>query len=259
MLQNLKKIVICFSLLAVSFFASAQRSPDCYFKLYRHDVGITGGATYYMGDFNERFIPLLQPSYYGGLMYRFHFNTQHALRAQASYGHVRGDATHAQDALPDPTGNRWKFDCPVLFIDVMGEIGFTPLDVVHIHKKQQRLSPFILIGMGYILRFPDNNYASPLQNDKSNVTRQYFSIPIGVGVKYVVAKRYTIGVEWTIRKTFVDDMDNYNDPTPAGTSLLNTDWLCNVGVTLTYRIPERRSCAAYPTKKKRSAMAENMR
>ena len=257
MLRNIKKITIYLFLALTSFFAHAQ-TPDCYFKLYRHDIGITGGATYYMGDFNERLIPLLQPSYYGGLLYRFYINTQHAIRAQVSYGHLSGDAFHAPHPIVDPSGNNWKFDCPIMFVDVVAEIGFKQLNVVELRKKE-RFSPFISLGVGYILRFSDKEYASPLQNDKSNVTRQYLSIPVGIGMKYSFAPRFTAGVEWTIRKTFVDDMDNYNNVTPQGSVLINTDWLCNVGVTLAYRLPEQRTCPAYPTRKKQKGLAESQR
>ena len=258
MLQRLKQIAIILCVVVIPSGLHAQRSSDCYFRLYRHDIGITAGATYYMGDFNDQFIPLRQPSYFAGVMYRFHFDTQYSLRAQISYGRVLGDATRTSDAIIDPSGNNWAFNCPIIFADVMGEIGLAPLNVTDFRQKE-RFAPFLLVGVGAILRFKDNDYVSPLQNDKSNVTRQYFSIPIGVGVKYAIAPRYTLGVEWIMRKTFVDDMDNYNDPTPQGSALINNDWLSTVGLTLSYRIPERRTCAAYPVKKKRQGLVESSR
>ena len=70
---------------------------------------------------------------------------------------------------------------------------------------------------------------------------------MGIGCKYIIAKRWTAAVEWSFKKTFTDDLDDLNNPYSAGITrkLYNDDWISFLGVSLTLQLFNNLQCHAY--------------
>jgi hypothetical protein len=146
------------------------------------------------------------------------------------------------------TYEEWNFTRPFIFMEVVGEAGFFPMNVVDF-RKNQRWSPYLLGGVGF----------SALSSQLEISSEQTFCgyILVGVGVKFAAWKRLTFGLEWMMRKTFSDSVDYYAGKKSSWA--INKDWIGTLGLSFTYRLFESRPCAAhrqpdplpYPLKGKR--------
>ena len=124
------------------------------------------------------------------------------------------------------------------------EINFFEYD--HPFKKEETLfSPYISLGLGYTL------YSKYRPNENSNSENPQFilSLPVGIGVKWKPLDWAHFGMEWSFRKTFVDDLDtmgygeiNPSDPYGFGEYSLwhNNDWYSFAGVFVTIDLFHRR-------------------
>ncbi len=237
----LKKIVILPFLLFVCT-AVAQNASDCNFERNVHELGIVGGASYYMGDFNPNLTPLKSPSWYGGLMYRYNFARYFAFRGQLGMGTLRGTGEGLIGLLPDPLNNNWEFNRPWLFVDVMTEFNFMQYNAADIRKKQ-RFTPVLLLGVGTSYLMANTvKVASRSRSGSSNASSLFFNIPVGIGAKWCFKERMTLGVEWIWRISFYNEVDYYKGVDPNHSPGINNDWIGTIGITLSYLFKQSVPC-----------------
>jgi hypothetical protein len=250
----------------------------------RSEVGIQGGISYYMGDLNPKGVfKFVQPA--GGVFYRYNFTEHWAIRGNAILGWVY--ATDAESETPAQIDRNLSFSSQVLEFSLYGELNFfryTPGDMKH------PISPYIFGGIALFKFNPKaeingNQYElQPLGTEGQGTTfypdlKQYSlttgSIPFGLGVKANISKRFSVGLEWGMRYTFTDFLDDasgvYADPdivlqesgetagqlsdrslsgtTNTGRQRGNSqtnDWYSFALLTFSYKIPGRPvKCAAY--------------
>ncbi|MDR1415876.1 MAG: DUF6089 family protein, partial [Prevotellaceae bacterium] len=112
-------------------------------------------------------------------------------------------------------------------VDARMEFGFLPYDPLEHNPKKLAFSPYFALGagMGYSRGAP------------------FVQFPIAVGARYRIAYRFTLGAEWTFRKTFNDNLDGWeNVQGTSGKALNNKDWISYIGVYLTYQLSEKGCC-----------------
>ncbi|MDR0667406.1 MAG: porin family protein [Prevotellaceae bacterium] len=231
----IKKALPYVVIIVSSLTLNAQ--DDCPYQ-ESHDVGLTGGATFYMGDLGDNYSFFRNLSYYMGIVYRYNFNEYYALRGQFAYGELGGDRTRSDLPLTN-RGVSWRFLRPLLLAEATAEIGLLPLDVVRL-QKNNRISPYLLGGVGFAAVTADKILSTGFENDEIS-TSGY--LQVGVGVKWAVWKRITVGAEWSMRKTFTDKIDYVISP--PGSILINNDWIGTLGIVLTCRLSEDRLCPSY--------------
>ena len=217
-----------------SLFAGAQSN---YFRTERHDVGMFGGAVFYLGDLTDNYSLFRNLSFCAGPLYRYHFNERYSLRGELAFGELRGTMLRP-DMPPSNNGEQWTFSRSMIFMETAAEAGFLPMDVVDF-RKRQRWSPYLVGGVGFTGLSPDKNIF--VDTDEMQTVGGY--ILLGLGAKLAIFNRFTLGVEWLMRKTFSDGLDYYKGK--AGSWAINKDWIGTVGITLSYRLDEGRACAAY--------------
>ncbi len=230
-------------LLLFVFPATAQDASDCFYERNAHEFGVLGGASYYMGDFNANLTPLKQPSWYAGVMYRYNLKRYFAFRAQLGYGNIKGSGEGVKGLPEDPMNNNWKFDRPWIFGDAMVEFNFMPYNAVDI-RKNQRFTPLLMLGLG-VSNFGSNaiqpeSYSSA----KRGSSPLLIDIPVGIGFKWCVAERFTLGAEWLWRISFYDEIDYYAGVNADHSATINNDWIGSIGLTLSYHIPQYVTCPA---------------
>ncbi len=189
-------------ILAAFFPLVTAAQSDSYFKPERHDVGLAGGAAFYLGDLSTDYALFRNFSFFAGPMYRYNFNELYSLRGQIAIGELTG-AMHRTDMPPDNNKNPWDFKRSMILMELTGEAGFLPIDVVDF-RKQQRWSPYLIGGMGFGVLAPDKL----LDIDEDMQTFCGY-ILLGIGVKVALWERLTLGLEWVMRKTFSDNLDYY--------------------------------------------------
>ena len=71
------------------------------------------------------------------------------------------------------------------------------------------------------------------------------NVPIGIGVKYKVAPRLNVGLEWAVHFSLSDGLDGVADPygIPSSGLFKNTDCYSALQLSLTYSfMPKCRTC-----------------
>ncbi len=71
-------------------------------------------------------------------------------------------------------------------------------------KRRLRFTPYLFAGLGLFT-------ISGVQNKTSQYSNVQMSIPFGGGIKYVINPKYYLSLEFGVRKTFFDYLDNISD------------------------------------------------
>lgn len=203
---------IAFILLAVLCCAALPS------KAQFSEIGVGGGVSYYMGDLNPS-TPFKQMMPAGGVFYRYNFNDRFSARGMFTLGYLKG--YDSKSDVPSQLERNLSFESWVYDFAITGEFNFfkyAPGDMKH------PITPFIFGGIA-IFKFNPTAEASdgnryelqPLGTEGQGTTfypdRQKYSlttasIPFGIGVKANISKTFSVGVEWGMRYTFTDYLDD---------------------------------------------------
>lgn len=239
----MKKVVLVTVAVFITVSGFSQKTAD---------IGIWGGTSSYLGDIkNVTPFQTFNPNI--GAFFRYNFNPRIALRAMFMTGNFSADGIVQE--VP------WSFEKGVQDMSVQFEINYLKY---RIGERNTPFSPYILGGVGVMyfpyrldpaqiaLFNPDHNKGMA-ETEESVVA---LSLPFGFGLKTHIGPRFGIGVEYLMRKHFVDKLDNLDDPGAFydDTGKLhvfnspwhNNDWSGYLGVHLTYKIYlGSEACPAY--------------
>ncbi|WP_320053896.1 DUF6089 family protein [uncultured Acetobacteroides sp.] len=191
-----------------------------------HEVGLQGGASTYLGDFNHINI-LKSPSFYGGAFYRRLLSDYSCIRISAGAGTLSGSSKNRDGFLPSIPPDI-EFHQLYFNLDVKYEVNFIPFNPLK--AKDDFFSPYLFVGMGCY--FYDGTFVP--------------AIPFGAGVKLAASPRLTMGVELQFSKTFYDKLDGYANLTSSKSVFINNDWFVFYGLVVSYRLKlGQKTCPAY--------------
>ena len=234
----------------------------CFGSLQSQDfeVGFFGGGSYYLGDINPGLhYWQTKPAY--GMLTRYNMNTRMAVKLSFYRGDIAGDdaVTKAVD------GRELKFESVINDLSAIFEFNFLPY-FTGSHKSY--FTPYIFVGASGFTYNPKVGNVSlrdlgteGQKADSSEYSKVAFAIPFGFGFKYSITKKLGIAVEWGLRKTFTDYIDDvsttyyldgqYIDPSDQATFLSDptldhepgmqrgnpetNDWYAFTGITITYK------------------------
>ncbi len=270
-------------LFIVLLVAGGQVSAQS-FKKYS-ELGLFGGVSYYMGELNPG-KPFFMPSFAGGLVFKHNYNARWAWRISALYGNVQADDSRSE--VPSQIQRNLSFRSQVIEFSPMLEFNFFPYEVGNLNRPA---TPYIFGGFALFRFNPKAEYQGdwvalqPLGTEGQGTVlfpdRKEYSLinaafPFGIGFKFH-AGRLALAVEWGLRKTFTDYLDDvsttYVDPDLlyatngvlaaliADRSVVNPgeintgrqrgnpsnkDWYSFAGITLSYKLSRKESvCPAY--------------
>jgi hypothetical protein len=248
------------------------------------DIGVLAGGTYYLGDLNPQKQFLLTKPAYGGLI-RFVFDDRWSARFNLMHGEVAGDdaLSHANDL------RNLRFNSSITELSFTGEFNFLEYFT---GSQIHYFSPYLFAGPAFFIFNPKAPYQGKMVAlrdlhtegqiaDAKRYSLYSGAVIFGFGVKYSIKKRLGLGIEWGMRKTFTDYLDdvstNYyidfsnltpgdidaremlSDPSATkhapgmqrGNSE-NNDWYSFAGITLTYRfrLGEKTTCVDFDYNKK---------
>lgn len=279
--MNLKNAFFSIIFLCVSLGASSQ----FHTAMSRSELGVMLGGMYYIGDLN-RFGHFKGTQPAAGLIYRYNVNSRLAVRANVSYGNVIGDDAWAKSPVIKNRNLNFKSDIFELAAGV--EFHYMPFKLGGKKSrggKQYRGTAYLLAQIALFRMNPKTMhngewiFLQPLgtegQGTSLNAKGHYglfqMSVPLGVGVKLALGRRAALGIEYGIRKTFTDYLDDvgadsYVDPAelaltngPLSAALSNRsldgsrygkrgtsatkDWYSFFGLTFTFRLGDPEKCA----------------
>jgi len=263
------------------FFIYGLKAQD----FYRSEVGVFLGGSYYLGDLNPS-KHFLKTKFAGGIVYRYNFTPRWALKVNALMGGLE-----ASDAVSKANIDR-NLSFKSYIFDFSAQVEFNFLQYVT-GDKNHFISPYIFVGASLFNFSPKAEYdgkwyelqslgtegqGTTIPDTKKPYALTTVAIPFGIGLKISPHKLISLGLEYGIRKTFTDYIDDvsstYADPVVLaaengvaaaaladrtisdeiklqhpGTARGNPktkDWYVFTGVTVAFRIKGKHErCAAY--------------
>jgi hypothetical protein len=234
------------------------------------EIGGFAGGSFYMGDINPN-KPFLQTSIAYGLLGRYPLNSRWAVKVNLYKGILNGSdnvSKYNEERSLEFTSSIWE-------LGGVAEFNFLPYFT---GSLKCYFTPYIFGGVAALYHRPKLGNIDLRDYHTENTTYSYsvLSIPFGIGVKYSFSKRIATSLEWGMRKTFTDYIDDiskdyyidpnsptlnpdeleslpYSDPNrnhlpgmQRGNSKTN-DWYSFAGLTITYniRITSRNKCSEY--------------
>ncbi len=189
----------------------------------QHELGIMGGASYYLGDLNP-YAHFIQSRPAGGIMYRYNMNTRMAFRVSAVFGSL----TAADSIIGYNKDRNLSFRSPLMEFGGMYELSYYKFKI---GSDKDFFTPYIFAGLSFFKFNPKGYYEGEWYNLQSLGTegqgttaypnrKPYslagFAIPFGLGIKIGIRSSTVLGFEWGLRKTFTDYIDDvsttYADP-----------------------------------------------
>lgn len=190
------------------------------------EFGVFLGGSYYIGDLNPlgHFNQFTKPA--GGIVFRYNFNPRLAARANAFFGTIEGDDSFSNSAAQQQRNLHFRSN----IYELSAQLEFNFLDFL-IGDDTKGFSPYVFGGLAGFKFNPqvkindDMVDLQPLGTEGQGLPngatkRKYklteMSIPFGVGVKANLSKNIGISIEWGMRKTYTDYLDDvsrrYYDP-----------------------------------------------
>ena len=203
---------------ATALTATAQTDDQ-----YRMEIGVGAGMVAYEGDYNGNIPSGMHPA--ATVMLRRIFNPYMGLRLAATYGKLKGSDRGLKTYIPGTDGDTsYEFNNTLADLSLTYEYNFWPYGTGHDYRGAKRLTPFIFAGLG----------ATYVTGGGNNVFTA--NLPLGLGVKYKLAPRLNLGVEWAMHFSLSDKLDGTVDPYGIKSSGLfkNTDCYSALQVSLTY-------------------------
>ncbi len=254
----MKRFFLFLIVILLAFPAVAQKS----------ELGFFGGTSFYLGDLNRNKL-FAKSQFAGGVVYRYNVSPRWAVRANIIFASVQGSDMETNNQDP----RNLSFRSPITEISAQVELNFLRL---YTDREKNKFAPYIFGGFAvfsfnpkteldgkiYDLQ-PLGTEGQGMEGEKKKYSLTSFAIPFGMGLKYNISKVMTIGIEWGMRLTFTDYLDDvsgtyYDNMTlhvergelvakladrsdvlhEAGTGRGNVttkDWYSFAGVTITLR------------------------
>ena len=266
----MKRITLIIAMVIASLGIQAQKTME---------VGLFGGGSYYIGDLNPgKHFLLTKPSY--GLVARLNLSPRWAVKLSGTRGEIAGD-----DNISNAWENRGlKFNSKVTDVSVVMEFNFFNYIT---GSTRNFIAPYIFGGVGVLIFNPESDgvglrdLGTEGQNigfmDRSPYQTTQIVLPFGFGFKYSLSKRLGVAVEWGIRKTFTDYIDDVSttyylegesiDPSNTAQILSDPtmshvpyemrgnpstkDWVVFFGMSLTYKfkLGRNKGCSQFGSRK----------
>ncbi len=257
------------------------------------EIGLCGGVSFYLGDINPSGVfKGSKPA--GGVIYRYNINPLLAFKSTVLFGSI-GASDAKFGKTDDAKARNLSFVSPISEVSAQLELNFMRLYNI---EGKNPFAPYVFAGIG-IFSFNPQAKASDgkwydLQMlgtegqglnqpgyDKERYSLIGLSIPFGLGVKYNFLTYYSIGLEWGMRMTFTDYLDDVSttyiadsvlqifrhpivaelaDPVDthskhtAGTARGNAqtkDWYSYAVATFTFKLLYKKGCSALGTNSSR--------
>lgn len=203
---------------------------------YKMELGGMAGGCFYLGDANYTAL-YKNTGFAGGVVARYNLNPRMVIKANLAMGHISGNTNKNENKFPNE--EEVSFARNLYDLGVQFEYNFFAYGNGANYKGTKRLTPYILGGFGFTFA------PKPVDNVFT------LNFPLGVGVKYKIANRLNVGVEFSMRFSLSDKLDVTEDTNlqlddPYGiksTGLKNKDSYSFTMIYLTYDLfPKLRKC-----------------
>lgn len=207
----------CLILFFVPFAIFAQKANH----RSKSEVGFLVGGSNYLGDLNQ-FKPYYNTQLAAGLVYRYNLHSRISFRGNFTYGKLKANDADSKQAIYK--NRNLNFETKIFELAGGLEFNYFPFQLGHDRYKG---TAYVLAEVGIFHFNPMTEYngdkielqalgtegqgSSLSSYDYYSLTQ--FSIPIGVGCKLSLGKKASLSLEYGIRKTFTDYIDDVGSNT----------------------------------------------
>lgn len=265
--KQIKNLLILITFIGLGFTANAQYKENT-------EVGFIGGASYYLGDLNTTHFNNSLP--FGGIVIRKNIDRRFSYKAELLYLNIAADdRVDATDTIAINRG--LHFRSSVFELSGQIEFNFLPFEA---GNALYTWTPFVYTGLSFFHFNPQAENKDGLwvnlqelgtegQGSNSFPERKKYpltqlAIPLGGGLKIAINPSFNIILEYGVRKTFTDYLDDvsktypltnggdisditnatYEMSDPNGTHISGDqrgnpdkkDWYSFVGITLSFKL-----------------------
>jgi hypothetical protein len=203
-------------------------------KAQINEIGVFLGGSNYIGDVGPT--NYIAPNDMAiGFVYKWNRSTRHTYRF--SYTYCQVSSNDADSDVPDRNLRGLSFENKVNEFSAGLEFNFFDFDL---HKLSSEFTPYVYTGISYFSYKELFYFNNEVKEDYSEGA---LAIPIVLGVKAKLNRRFIIGLEAGARYTFTDNLDgsnpkNENLNTLKFGNINSNDWYVFTGFTLTYTFGE---------------------
>lgn len=189
-----------------------------------HEVGVMALQANYIGDINPHGHVPQQLNVGGGLIYRYNITDRWAFKGSVLYGRIFADDANADSEWQRNRNLSFRSD----IFEFSGQLELNFL-TYEIGDSRRPSSPYLFLGISVFRHNPQAEFngrwvdLQPLGTEGQGIegfddryTLTQVSIPFGIGFKFNIWKNLGGAVEWGMRRTFTDYLDDvstvYVDP-----------------------------------------------
>jgi|694.fasta_scaffold32791_3 hypothetical protein len=252
----------------------------------KSELGFILGGSYYTGELN-RMGHFRQVSPAAGIIYRYNVNPRLALRGSVFGGHIKGDDSKSRHAFDQ--NRNLSFRSPVVEGAFGVEFNYMNYATGRLFGERYWCTPYMIVQLSVFYFNPQaelNGQWYELQplgtegqgtslSNRSTYSRVQVSMPLGLGFKFNIHKKVQVSLEYGMRLTFTDYLDDvrgsYVDPielaaingsiaaslsdrslNQVGSSGRNVgsrrgdgafrDWYSFFGIGITFKLGQRSEC-----------------
>lgn len=223
--EKLSRVIVGLIVLFPSFSEAQIRQ--------RSEVGFGLGTFNYTGDLVRTYnFSFSQPA--ATILYRSNISKVISFRASFTAGKLAASDTRAPI---DAFAVQRKASFNIFLTELAGVYEYHFLDWRE-DRRRLRFTPYLFAGLGLFT-------ISGTPTKTVQYSNVQMSIPFGGGIKYVLNPKYYVALEFGVRKTFFDYLDNISDGDPSQKNYqygnkFDYDTYYFLGITLTktfYDIP----------------------
>ena len=233
------------------------------------EIGILLGTSYYLGDLNTTHFN--QPLAAAGLIIRKNIDKRFVYKAEVMYLNIKSDERNSEDTIAKNRGLHFK--SPIYELSGQVEFNFLPFQP---ENPLYTWTPYVYTGVSIFHYSPKaenkngtwvdlqelgtEGQGTTLFPDRKKYSLIQYAIAMGGGVKIAVNPSFNIILEYAMRKTFTDYLDDVSttypgdllDMTaeatymsdPSGSHELyeqrgdpdKKDWYSFIGITLSFKL-----------------------
>jgi len=266
-LKQIKNLLILIAFITLGFTADAQYKENT-------EVGFIGGISYYLGDLNTTHFNNSLP--FGGIVIRKNIDRRFSYKAELLYLNIAADDRN--DATDTIAIDRdLHFRSPVYELSGQIEFNFLPFEA---GNALYTWTPFVYTGLSFFHFNPQaenkeglwvnlqelgtEGQGSTSFPERTKYPLAQLAIPLGGGLKIAINPSFNIILEYGVRKTFTDYLDDvsktypqtnggdirditnasYEMSDPTGTHVAGDqrgdpdkkDWYSFAGITLSFKL-----------------------
>ena len=217
--KQIKNLLILIALIAQGFTANAQYKENT-------EVGFIGGISYYLGDLNTTHFDNSLP--FGGIVIRKNIDRRFSYKAEILYLNIAADdRNNANDTIAIDRG--LHFRSSVFELSGQIEFNFLPFEA---GNALYTWTPFVYTGLSFFHFNPQAENKDGLWVDLQELGTEgqgsttfpertkyplvQLAIPLGGGLKIAINPSFNIILEYGVRKTFTDYLDDVSTTYPQG-------------------------------------------